>query len=587
MSKESVARSNNYLPSNQSNIGSSSNFSRYSPSNSDNFSSNSRLSFQNHPFLSSSVDSSNPYVGNKRNTELSGNNLSTTSMSFVPILVTPIRSRSKLVRYKNSDDFFTRIDEVRQSAIDDLINNPNDFMKSLISTKAVNLIPRDLQCKYKMGDIWNINERLSKEFTDPGIDLYQICRSCDAMDLLSKPIDMLNGVPFYPSTGQWSNNCLVLSTQSNYCDIERVVGLGDIIKDIIKEDPLASSCQPSLPILSRTIYYSLDSLTNTILTNWYISRLLSSRKINPVRHIYYGFICGDRGHILMESKKYIDLLSYEITHVYQTWGLLFQLFSILHELRDHQLSFHSINNLTFMLDPKSCEYYYNDVKVEDNVTLIINDFSDLGINVNKGDSPVRLYRGHKGIDEYYNRVAKKVIIWSRQNGLADRPGAKPESWVTYRIGPENKRYHDYGLLAYDDNRRPKDPELESFLHANRMGIPMYRGSFDAYRLILLLCSNEGFYHSLMRNHRLNALWRSFWSPLEYDIINERIRENHESKSSNQSSHPYTSMLTGLNLRCNLISHIWRQLKDYSHTEHESTHNLAVKNDDIIQSPPSN
>jgi hypothetical protein len=197
-------------------------------------------------------------------------------------------------------------------------------------------------------------------------------------------------------------------------------------------------------------------------------------------------------------------------------------------------------------------------------------------------------------DEYYSKISNRVVSWSRHYSLADFPGKRPASWITYSISTLDKDINDYGLLIASEPRRKTSADLEAVLHANRMGIPMYQGSFDAYRIMLLFCRNEGFYHSLIRNPELNILWRSFWSPLEYEIINQRIRYHDEEPNSSKSESPtlkqvekyhYTRMLLGLNLRCNIISHVWDQLKHYAQTDHRPTRSIKVNTDVIIQSPP--
>lgn len=486
----------------------------------------------------------------------------------------------------DADNFFKHMANLQNKVTTSLISSDReDFLDSIWNTKSY--LPIDLLCRVRMGYTSNIKDRLESGINPTMNDLYRICRACDAMGLLSMLGNISTGEPFYPNYGKMNNIRLVLKKYDNTSpSVVENKSVGDIIHRIVNENKLAAGCQPSLPLLSKTKYYALDEFTNSLLTNWYISYLLSSRSVNAVRKLYYPFICSRHGYMLMESKNYVNLTDYKITHVYQTWGLLFQLFSILDQLKHNQLSFQEITETTFVLENSKCSYTYDEVDIVDDITFQMNDFRNVAINVgsnnqNKTDQ-IRLYRCNSVTDSYYNRISRRVINWSRHYSLANKPGERPYSWITYCIAPPEKYIHDYGLLTPKRPLINTDRDLEAFLHANRIGIPMYQGSFDGYRIILLLCSNEGFYHSLMSNKELNILWRSFWTPLEYEIINKRIQAYHE---YGEQKYPYTRMLLGLNLRCNLISHIWTQLKHYAKSKHQSTHEIIVNTDAIIQSPP--
>lgn len=511
------------------------------------------------------------------------------SVKFVEILPesldkgsTYISNNASTSKISDADNFLEHMQIIKQTVIDMLIISTDEFLTDIIYKQ--NYIPNDQQCRFQMGYKQNLNKRIESGLNPPTRFLHQKCRSCDAMDLLISLDDVKSNIPFYPNYGKMKNMELILFKNNNvYPSIIKVKSMNKLINKIIKQNDLAVVCQPSLHLLSNTKYYSLDGFTNYILTNWYIDYLLSSRNYSIVRRLYYPFICSNNGYMLMESKKYKTLQNYEITHVRQTWGILFQLFSTLHQLKDNQLSFQEINDQTFLLENIKCNYKYDEVNVMDDVTLIINDFKNISININDNSNKkyYRLYRGRKVADEYYTRINRKIIRWDLRYSLADKPGKEPYSWVTYQIAPYNKNIHDYGLLTSDNPENMKNNDIDAFVHVNKMGIPMYQGSFDAYRILLLLCSNNGFYYSLMNEKNLNILWRSLWTPLEYELINKRITDHSKYKDM---KYPFTQMLLGFNLRCNLISHVWNQLKYYAHSNHELTKEIYINTDNIIQSP---
>jgi hypothetical protein len=523
---------------------------------------------------------------------------------YVSTLVDALTPSGSGILYRNPadvDEFFDNADLLRKRIIDNLVNDGSETIMNLWNLDS--LLMYDPKCRVKMGRKPNLEDRMNgiQSLTS---DMYQQCRGCNNMKLLSEleslhPISGDSNIEiwnvFSPEYGQHKGNQYQIVRYSNVKPSAKVSDMPNIIIGrILKQEIMAISCQPSLPLLENTEYHSLDAFSTGVLINWYLQYILGNMPF--IRRLVYPFICGSDGYMLMEYKKYMKIDKHEVAHVYQSWNLIMQLFALLHRLKDYNFSFQSITMDTLIVEHSPCEYLYDHVNIGGEVTLKLNQLDDCGINVyyssdtdsqsmNSTYQAIRIYRDRGMLDDFYSQIIQKVITWNRVYELASKPGEEPDSWVVYQIAPPRKAVHDYGLLPSSSMKSEhmggySNDNKNAFLQANRLGIPLYQGSFDAYRLMLLLCENKGFYYSLINDEHLNMLWKSMWTPGNYDTINYRIRRHHESTTL---SYPYTNMLLGLDLRCNLISHVWEQLRvsDIPRRNMESKTNTG----DIIQSPP--
>lgn len=475
------------------------------------------------------------------------------------------------------DDFFDKAELIQERVTDSLVNSGSEFVLNMWGRQSP--LIHDPGCRVNMGRKVSLEDRMNGA-TSYTRELYKECQGCNLMKLLVN-IDSLHPISkhagdvevwnvFSPEYGSRQKQQYQIV---KYCDVKLSAKVSDlpniIIGKIIQQNNKSVSCQPALPLLKDTEYHSLDRFSSAILINWYIECV--SDDMPFVRHLVYPFICGSDGYMLMSHNDSMKIDKYDINDASQALNLMLQMFSMLHKLKDHEFSFQSITMDTLLIEKARCEYKYDGMPICENFTLKLNRLDDAGINVYLREMscdcedeppPIRIYRNRGMLDEFYSQIIRNVISWDRHYGLASKPGEEPPSWVTYQIAPPERRLHDFGLYGYGDRsvdrRSHTEDNKNAFLHTNRLGIPLYQGSFDAYRLMLLLCENKGFYRLLMEDEKLNILWRSFWTPGNYDAINHRVRQHHASSSSN--NYPYTEMLMGLDLRCNLISHVWGQLR---------------------------
>ncbi len=518
------------------------------------------------------------------------------------IIVEANDERPHIERIRDVDHLFSYFDKLRQRIVQRLIEQRDDYLKSVWSPDSE--LIRDQTCRVKVGqNRCSVQDHIKHGIIVPTNNQFYKCRSCNLLEFLALLPEINIGQIFSPKYGINKNKNFVLVKFGKI--IIRIAETNiqqSTIKRLIARNELAVACQPQLPILARSKFYGLDKFTNMILINYYLQWLLARQNMTNIRKLYYAFICGKDGYALMEQGNYSSIKKLTVNYFSQAWSILFQLFSLLHYLKPHNISFQVINDETILVENKHCKYYYDGLEVSGEVTLKLNDLTTAGINIQiepehgkKLEQSERLeeakYRilrlDHRVLftDEFYQKTEQNVIKIDHEYSLAKVPGEKPPFRVIYKIAPPRKNLFDYGKYINDpDYNIHETNDEEAFLYANRLGLPLYQGSFDAYRIMLLMCNNKSFYSALLENDMLNSIWREFWSVSDYEVINNRIHQTHESGALGKVKYGYSKMLLGLSLRCNIVSDIWRKLKEYARSQHKST---ALHKSDtrvVIKSP---
>lgn len=447
------------------------------------------------------------------------------------------------------DRALARIDHTRSQAILNLINNPEEFILTIWGS----LLSKDRSCKFRMGGSNpTLKERLEGKVHHLTSNRYFKCDGCRLLESIIPPKKSVDGGCFSPEYGKSKGlKYSVLKVEDVISKISRTNQQGQIINQIISRNQLARACQPHLSILAKAKYYSLDPFTNRLLISWYLEKVLDKSKMPHLRKMYYGFICGNDGYFLREENNYLKFSELGQIDRKTVFNILYQLFGLFHRLRNYDLSFHTIDQNTIIIENSPSRYEYDDVIISSEITLKINDLSEAGITVSALDDPnqiIRIYRSSTQPEKRFENKSFKSINWNRHYELSSSPGTIPESWVSYKISEE-------GL---------EREQRTAFLYANRMGLPLYQSSFDIYRLILLLTSNPEFYEIMVFDPQLSKIWASFWIPSEYHRVQERIRSHQAClyhKTESLDACPLATILTRLTLRCDIVGHVWSLLKE--------------------------
>ena len=449
------------------------------------------------------------------------------------------------------DKALEKIDQIRNRTISELVKNPVEFITKLWETS----LSKDRSCKFQMGTNFpSLKERLEGKIHSLTSDKNAKCIGCRLLESIVPPKTGIENIIFSPECGKSKSlKYSILKVKDVISKIFQTNQQNNIIRQIVQQNQLAQACQPHLSILSKAEYFSLDSFSNRLLISWYLEKVLDKSKMPHLRKIYYGFICANDGYYLIEENNYLRFENLDKPNKETVFSLLCQIFALFHRLRNYDLSFHVIDQNTFILEDSPCHYEYDGVKISGKNTLKINDLSGAGISVYSRQNPnqiVRIYKSSTYPEKRFEKIFFKSINWSRHYELSTSPGKIPKSWVSYKVSGN-------GL---------EQEQRTAFLYANRMGLPLYQSSFDIYRLILLLTSNPKFYEIITKDSELSKIWSSFWIPSEYEHVQTKIKSHQICLYRGIESPDFCSLatiLTGLTLRCDIVEHVWSLLKDFS------------------------
>lgn len=411
------------------------------------------------------------------------------------------------------------------------------------------VLPYDPECKVNM----NTNKPKNILGRRPTRDNYYKCNSCKKLTLIAALEDLSSGRVVYPDPEYTREEIggLVL-TSEKFLGYTEISGLQpDIIRKIVSFDQLSLACNPNLTKLSQMNYYGFDSVTTNLLINWYLYQPLSEVFPGHIKKIYHSFVCGNQAYTLSQATDLISLLEINFTTVEQVWEILFQLFGLLHFARQYELSFDTIENV-MMIENKKTNYTYDGLFLHSQLRLILNDFSSAGVNIVEQNN--RVYNSILLTDEIYQNYEKKIITWDRQYEPADYPGQKPDYWVSYKIFDHDKL-----------------PDIDAMSYTNRMGLPLYQGSFDGYRFLLYLCRNPSFYKLLLADPILSNIFKAIWLEEDFEKVDYRLQEKYNYDAD--ANMTCTKILCGLNLRCNFINYFWNILKTEHKIEHPAFDNI--------------
>ena len=460
---------------------------------------------------------------------------------------------------RNLDNMIQKFSQDRQEVIELLKNNPDKLVERLWTNTSP--ICKDNDCLFNMGkairisvdDILEATTQINTMFN------FYICPQCKNMRRIIDFSFTRNGDPFYIECGERAGSRLVytrtsiknlyLVKEKSPLIVQRALASKNI-KNLIK-------CSSASCLLSDTMtnfrkyknmdYLGMDSFTNNLLINWF---LMETQSPNIVENLI-SFICNDEGYSLYEYLELEDINSLQNVkkYVYSTGkqsptakaddkyplrkevvkGIILQLFSLLHKLREYDFSHGNPCSKTIRFTKKPVSYLHDGVRVVSPITLKITDFSKSGCTVNN----TRLY-------------TKSVI--------ADTELKKRD------LNPFIETLNSENITIYkikDPNKCVKASLL--FMYIQHLGLPVYQASFDAYAFMMVLLSERSFYSTLMGDIELEKFFRSmFICEDDYNIIKNRLLNIHDI-TTGITSKEVLKLLADVSLRCDMIDYGWENI----------------------------
>ncbi len=460
---------------------------------------------------------------------------------------------------RNLDNMIEKFNQDRAEVTDLLKNDPTKLIKKLWTNTSP--ICKDDDCLFNMGSSLriHIDDILNFSAQTNTMVNYYVCPQCKNMKRIIDFSVTKNGQPFFIECGERAGSQLVYTRSSIKnlymvhenmpLTVQKVLASKNI-KDLIK-------CSSSSCLLSDTMknfrkyknmnYLGTDSFTNNLLINWF---LMETKSPNIVENLI-SFICNEEGYSLYEYLELPNINSLQNISDYVMTskkpsptakaddksplkkevvkGIIVQLFSTLHNLRQYDFSHGNPSSKTIRFTKKPVSYLHDGVHVVSPITLKIIDFSKSGCTINN----TRLY-------------TKSVIV---DNELKKR---ELETFI--------QTFDREGVTIY----KIKDPykcvkSSLMFMYIQHLGIPIYQASFDAYAFMMVLMSERSFYSTLMNDIELEGFFKAmFVCDSDYSKIKNRLMSVHD-LSNGITSKDVLSLLANLNLRCDMIDYGWEQI----------------------------
>ena len=220
-------------------------------------------------------------------------------------------------------------------------------------------------------------------------------------------------------------------------------------------------------------------------------------------------------------------------------GILKQLFALLHYLKKYKF-FYGTPRIQFKKEIVS--YIYQGMTVACPVTLKLTDLSYAGCSVIEGNAN-SIEGNVNSIENNANSIdgnKEKLRLYPRS--VVAEEELKKRNLASYiQIKDKN-----FSLL--DPSKHVKSMPL--FMHLSAKGevnVP-----FDAYSLLSSLMCERAFYITVTGDKQLNYFWKHLWLPEQLSTITERIQTYHDHSSGPNTSQQIIKLLSGLDLRSDLI-----------------------------------
>jgi len=468
---------------------------------------------------------------------------------------------------RNIDNMLEQFYKDRNHVLDLLKYDSNSLADTLWTSKSI--LCKDDSCIFNMGKCLSnyIEDKINNNSTTDIMLNYYVCPQCKNMKRIVDFSKTKIGEPFLIECGDLVGKQMIIKeydVSKLYLikeDIPRSVNkilMNRSIIDLVKCS--FNSCDvnamKTIKKYKEAKYLGLDKFTNNILINWYLQENLRKQGIDNIKNMYISYICNGEGYSLYEHseigyikdfQKFPNLLSHsgkpsptakaDDRHPIKydvVQGIIVQLFGLLHVLRKYDFSHGepTTKNISFFNQPIS--YLLDGAHINSPITMKINNFSHSGITIKSNSKNLRLYSKSLIAEHELNkRIYNPIII-------------------------QNNNTNEY----YYKIKNPKNSVKESvlFMYVQHLGIPLYQASFDGYAFLINLMAESSFYSTVVNDKKLLKFWNSLWLPEEIKIINQRLSLLHDSPLSFQNINETLTILSNLNLRCNMIDFAWNQIK---------------------------
>jgi len=471
------------------------------------------------------------------------------------------------------DLMLEQFDDDRNKIITMLRKNPDLLVSKLWNNDSP--ICKDESCLFQMGKSLSLSveDILEKQnnTSDSLINFY-ICPQCKNM----KRIIDLSGTKRTKSEEPFILECGEKAGSSLYYEEKNISKLylkkekepfsvkKAFQNPLINELARCSAASCALP--SKTVgkellkkyenieYLGSDLFTNNMLINWYLNFEIKKMKIPNIINMFISFICNDTGYNIYEYLDIGNINSFQnFPELLSTngklsptakaddksplnndvvLGIIIQLFSVLHYLRNYDFSHGNPNTNSLKFSTETVSYIYDGVHVVSPVTLKLLDFSTSGCTV---DKKLRLYSKNVVADEQLKKKNFEPII-DTINGEV----------MVYRIKDPKKHIKSTFLYSY----------------LKHLGLPIYSASFDSYAFMIILMSERSFYSTCMNDSKLKNFWKSMWvEKKDFETISSRLQDVHDNVF-NLNYNNILGLLSGLSLRCDMIDYGWNLIKSF-------------------------
>jgi len=481
----------------------------------------------------------------------------------------------------NIDNMLSRFKKDRDYVIDLVENNIDKLIIDLWTPASP--ICFDNKCLFNMGrtqQIYTLEERIEgKNVINETILNYYTCPQCNNAKRLLDFRETKIGEPFFIERGELAGEQLVITETA----IEKLFILNEKIPPVIEKllkSPFINKLQQCSNGCSKPVsdnesggvciikniknYIGLDSFTNNMLINFFLNKELTNLGIKNVIDMHTSYVCSGKGYSLYE---YPDIG--RIRHIQEhsellentgrpsptakaddkvpinkdtVKGIISQLFSVLHALRKYDFSHGGPSSRSLLFKNTSYSCMYDGVHVECPITLKICDLYHAGITVGNN----RLYNKSVIADEEILRKPFKPIIDTLSITPFSFDRKLSETITIYRLKDPQKYFQEAML----------------FMYIKHLGLPIYQASFDAYGFMISLMADRAFYTSVMNDESAYLLWRGMWLPNEFEKIQDKILQLHDSHDPVTRVDKVLKILAGFGLRCDMIEHGWDMIKKW-------------------------
>ena len=528
---------------------------------------------------------------------------------------------------KDATELFAILKAQRNDILKGLVTNAHYFMSNLWKSAKCGACPLyiDRNCQVQMGyNKPSLSDRIAGRGLST-VDLYFKCKACALLDTI---VD-LRATPtesFRLRCPSHYNQSYTIKSIVADPHIRKISPQTPEIRNFLKRHALAGSCYPRLKYILTGSIYQCDSFSNALLINIYLQGVLAKTSMPHLRPILGGFICGENGYFLQEGKtvkikgnkyncvivdnmnrkfdhtsyktirsvpydknsvlnnwsnklpvenvKHMEPDDYIYPHVlqfntpYMVWSIFYQITALFNRLEEYDLTFNEMDNNTYIVSPEQCQYVYDGLNIIGDVTFKINNLEQAGITVasNADNCPIRICTKTSTVYNIQNKIRDNLVVQHAPYYVIEGSGFATKIYFRIPVQAEDRK---------------------SYLHFNRMGVPLYGSSFDFYRTILLFMMNPTFYHIVVGDKDLRQVWVDMWRKNNYQLIEKRLLEFHATEYGKNPDYNarIMEMLTIVYLQCRIVGEIWSKLKMvYDIFKQKSSSPLRTIATNIVTSP---